>query len=69
MPDDGYITALLAGIAHTHFPELHDRGFKTLDAKGRDRLDFIEAPVWKIREALEEAYSCGHADAMKERDA
>ncbi len=57
--------ALLAGIARTHFPILRERGFATLDAKNSDGLDFVDAAVWSIRAALEEAYNCGVADAER----
>lgn len=62
---DDYIEKLLAGIARTHFPALAERGFVRLEAKNSDSLDFVDASVWAIREALEEAYTCGFADAEK----
>lgn len=57
------VEKLLASIARTHFPALAERGFKTLDPKNSDSLDFLEVSVSQIRAALEEAYTCGHADA------
>lgn len=60
------LDALIAGIARDHFPQLRDRGFNTLEAKGSDSLDFLDTAVWAIKNALEEAYACGHADACSE---
>lgn len=63
---DDYLDKLLAGIARTHFPALAERGFVTLDAKNSDSLDFVDAAVWSIKAALEEAYNCGAADATRD---
>lgn len=62
---ENYTDKLLAGIARTHFPALSERGFVKLEPKNSDSLDFVDASVWSIKEALEEAYNCGYADAMK----
>lgn len=56
------LETLLASIGRDHFPPLRERGFKTLDAKGNSQ-DFFEVAVWAIKNALEEAYTCGWADA------
>lgn len=55
---------LLVSIARTHFPIIRERGFLTLHEKGSDDLDFVDASVFNIRAALEEAYNCGAADAL-----
>ncbi|MEX0655307.1 MAG: hypothetical protein WD534_04275 [Phycisphaeraceae bacterium] len=34
---------------------------ETLEARGRDHLDFPEVGVWQIRQALEQAYEAGRA--------
>ena len=57
------VSRLLASIARSHFPQLADRGFVTLEPKNSDGLDFLDASVWAIKSALEEAYNCGYADA------
>lgn len=62
------VEKLLAGIARTHFPTLEERGFKRLDPKNNDSLDFLEVSVSQIRAALEEAYICGHADARDQEE-
>lgn len=59
------IDALIAGIARDHFPQLRERGFARLEAKNSDQLDFLDTAVWAIRSALEEAYTCGFADAER----
>lgn len=59
------IDALIAGIARDHFPQLRERGFVRLEAKNSDHLDFLDTAVWAIRNALEEAYTCGFADAER----
>lgn len=64
MADD--VEKVLASIARTHFPALAERGFVKLEAKNSDSLDFLEVSVGQIRAALEEAYTCGHADASEE---
>ena len=38
---------------------------ETLDARNSDRLDFIELPVWDIKEALEAAYKAGEAEGFE----
>lgn len=53
----------LAGIARDHVPQLRARGFRDLEARGSDSLDFLDVAVRAIREALEEACTCGFADA------
>lgn len=64
--DKDYVSKLVATIARTHFPVLAERGFLTLEPKSSDSLDFVDAAVWSIREALLEAYNCGYADASNE---
>lgn len=52
-----YLGSLLAGIARTHLR------VPTLEPRNSDSFDFVEASVWALRAALEEAYTCGYADA------
>ena len=53
---------LLAHIARNHFHQLKERGAAALETQNSDSLDFIDAHVDSIKEALREAYSIGFAD-------
>lgn len=50
---------VLLRIAKKHF------GVKTLDPRGRDRLDFREISVGQMKAALEEAYRAGATDQLE----
>lgn len=60
--DHAAAATTLDSIARTHFHQLRDR-LHPLAAQNSDSSDFIETAVWAIRDALEEAYQCGWADA------
>lgn len=60
--DHAAIAKTIDSIARSHFHQLRHRK-DPLKTQNTDRLDFIEAAVWAIRDALEEAYQCGWADA------
>lgn len=55
-------TATLESIARGWFHQLKGRA-RPFETRGSDREDFIEVAVAAIRDALEEAYQCGWADA------
>lgn len=38
-------------------------GFKTLETRNMDSLDFRDCAVWSVREALEQAYDAGRRAA------
>jgi hypothetical protein len=56
------LKATLDSIARTHFPQLRDRA-DPMAIRNSDSHDFIDTAIWAIREALEEAYQRGWADA------
>lgn len=56
------IAKTIDSIARTHFHQLRGRK-DPLAAQNSDSADFIETAVWAIRDALEEAYQCGWANA------
>jgi hypothetical protein len=60
--DHDAIAKTIDSIARTHFHQLRTRQHP-LAAQNSDSLDFIDTAVWAIRDALEEAYQCGWADA------
>lgn len=47
-------------IAHNHL------GFKTLETRNMDRLDFRDCHVENVKQALQAAYEAGYAAAKKE---
>ena len=55
-------TGTLESIARSWFHQLKGRA-RPIETRGSDREDFIEVAVAAIRDALEEAYQCGWADA------
>lgn len=59
---EGALKATLDSIARTHFHQLRGRA-DPMASRDSDSHDFIDAAVWTIRAALEEAYQCGWADA------
>lgn len=60
--DHAEIAKTIDSIARSYFHQLKDRK-DPLKVQGSDRLDFIDTAVWAIRDALEEAYHVGWADA------
>lgn len=57
----------LEEIARSHFPALIRRqnGLDTMDS---DELDFFEASVWGLKEALIEAYLLGHKQGLRDNE-
>lgn len=51
----------LEQIATDHIRDVRERG--GLDTRNCDTLDFLEVPVWKLRESLARAYLQGLKDA------
>jgi hypothetical protein len=41
-------------------------GFETLETRNSDELDFRDVAVWRIREALEQAYAAGERATAQE---
>jgi hypothetical protein len=41
-------------------------GFETLKTRNSDELDFRDVAVWRIREALEQAYAAGERATAQE---
>ncbi|SEO27966.1 hypothetical protein SAMN04489859_10589 [Paracoccus alcaliphilus] len=60
--DEQATRTTLERIARTHFHQLRDRK-DPLTGQGSDSADFIDTGILAIRAALEEAYTCGWADA------
>jgi hypothetical protein len=50
---------VIAELARTYL------GFDTLETRSRGALDFHEAAVWNVREALSEAYHAGMRAALE----
>ena len=42
-------------------------GFETLETRNSDELDFRDVAVWRIREALEQAYAAGERATAEHR--
>lgn len=49
-------------IAKKHFCEIEERG--DLETRNSDSADFIDAAVWSIKSALQEAYEAGRKSAQ-----
>lgn len=49
-------------IAKKHFYEIEERG--DLETRNNDSADFIDAAVWSIKSALQEAYEAGRKSAQ-----
>lgn len=54
-------TKVLLAIAAKYFSDEEGAMLQTLEARGRDALDFCHTGVLCLRDALEEAYEAGRA--------